>query len=70
MQTLAKSNSKSDRQADMMQKLWINHIVIALPYDQGVWTWMSGAPWSYEHWGEGEPNQVGQNNHVISGGLE
>ena len=21
--------------------------------------WMSGAPWSYDHWGEGEPNQAG-----------
>ena len=20
---------------------------------------MSGAPWSYDHWGEGEPNQAG-----------
>ena len=29
-------------------------------HHQGVWTWMSGAPWSYDHWGEGEPNQVGQ----------
>merc|ERR1711970_1680154 len=35
---------------------WIGGIDL---HQEGVWTWMSGAPWSYEHWGEGEPNQNG-----------
>ena len=26
---------------------------------EGTWLWMSGAPWSYENWNEGEPNQNG-----------
>merc|ERR1719308_755320 len=28
-------------------------------FDKCYLTWMSGAPWSYDHWGEGEPNQNG-----------
>ncbi|MEL6318719.1 MAG: C-type lectin domain-containing protein, partial [Pseudomonadota bacterium] len=25
----------------------------------GGWTWIDGAPWSYENWAEGEPNNLG-----------
>ena len=25
----------------------------------GSWLWMSGAPWSYANWNQGEPNQNG-----------
>merc|ERR1719150_1919852 len=28
-------------------------------HHEGTWLWMSGAPWSFENWGEGEPNQNG-----------
>merc|ERR1712088_671661 len=41
---------------NMQSTWWIGGIDL---HQEGVWTWMSGAPWSYEHWGEGEPNQNG-----------
>merc|ERR1712128_257090 len=28
-------------------------------HHEGGWVWMSGAPWNYENWEEGEPNQNG-----------
>merc|ERR1719232_1529461 len=28
-------------------------------HHEGGWAWMSGAPWNYENWNEGEPNQNG-----------
>ena len=28
-------------------------------HHEGGWVWMSGNPWSYENWNEGEPNQNG-----------
>merc|ERR1711874_455139 len=28
-------------------------------HHEGGWSWMSGAPWSFENWNEGEPNQNG-----------
>merc|ERR1712121_21457 len=28
-------------------------------HHEGSWVWMSGAPWGYENWNEGEPNQNG-----------
>ena len=28
-------------------------------HHEGGWLWMSGAPWSWENWNDGEPNQNG-----------
>jgi len=28
-------------------------------HHEGDWSWLSGAPWMFEAWGEGEPNQSG-----------
>ena len=28
-------------------------------HHEGSWVWMSGAPWGYENWNDGEPNQNG-----------
>ena len=28
-------------------------------HHEGGWVWMSGNPWGYENWNEGEPNQNG-----------
>merc|ERR1711988_694717 len=28
-------------------------------HHEGGWVWMSGNPWSYVNWNEGEPNQNG-----------
>jgi hypothetical protein len=34
---------------------------------EGVWVWANGEPWSYTHWYEGEPNNVGETGeHYLS----
>lgn len=32
---------------------------------EGVWTWLSGEPWSYANWNGGEPNNVGGENRLM-----
>ena len=32
----------------------VNPIIYQSTIFQGVWLWMSGAPWSFAPWGEGE----------------
>ena len=30
---------------------------------EGSWTWSDGTPWGYESWGEGEPNNVNNEDY-------
>ena len=32
---------------------------------EGDFVWMSGAPWSYTHWGDGEPNDYGNGEDCV-----
>jgi len=41
---------------DKMNTWWIGGTDM---HREGAWRWMSGAPWSFAPWAEGEPNQKG-----------
>ncbi len=45
---------------DKDQKLWIGGYKNA----DGQWCWVTGEPWEYENWGEGEPNN---SSNVVAG---
>jgi len=41
---------------DLQQYWWIGGTDM---HHEGSWTWMSGAPWMFDSWADGEPNQNG-----------
>ena len=43
-------------------KLWLG---ATNPEDGGAWTWVSGEPFDYDHWGTGEPNNTNGIEHYL-----
>jgi len=36
--------------------------------NEGVWAWVTGEPWSFTAWAAGEPNNLGNEDYLLSSG--